>query len=80
MILGKDPIQGLEHTLHAEKIYLINFTERNKKFCLILHYDWANSYLFIHKFKAEDSDIAASPLCFGNITKDWTVDNIKKLD
>ena len=25
LILGKDPTQGLEHTLTAEKMYLINF-------------------------------------------------------
>ena len=29
LILGKGPIQGLEHTLSAEKMYLINFTEKN---------------------------------------------------
>ena len=29
------PTQGLEHTLTAEKLYSINFTEKNKKFCLI---------------------------------------------
>ena len=38
LILGKDPTQGLEHTLSAEKMYLINSTEHNKKFCLSLHY------------------------------------------
>ena len=32
----------------------------------------------IHKFKAEDSEILATPLCLGNISKDWTVDNMKK--
>ena len=31
LILGKGPTQGLEHTLSAEKICLINFTENNKK-------------------------------------------------
>ena len=31
LILGKGPTQGLEHTLSAEKIYSINFTEKNKK-------------------------------------------------
>ena len=36
LILGKGPIQGLEHTLTAEEMYWINFTERNKKFCLSL--------------------------------------------
>ena len=31
-ILGKCPTQGLEHTLTAEKLYSINFTENNTKF------------------------------------------------
>ena len=31
LILGKGPTQGLEHTLTAEKLYSINFTEHNKK-------------------------------------------------
>ena len=33
-ILSKGPSQALEHTLSAEKMYSINFTENNKKFCL----------------------------------------------
>ena len=83
LILDKDPTQGLEHTLSAEKMYSINFTEQNKKFCLSLHYNGANSYLFadgkeIHQFKAKDSEIVATPLCLGNISKDWSVDNMKK--
>ena len=36
-ILGKGPTQGLEHTLTAEKLYSINFTKENTKFCLSLH-------------------------------------------
>ena len=32
----------------------------------------------IPKFKAKDSEIAASPLCLGKISKDWSVDNMKK--
>ena len=64
-------------------MYLINFTENNKKFCLSLHYNGANSYLFvngteIYKFKAKDSEIAASPLCLGNISNNFSVDNMKK--
>ena len=82
-IWGAGSTQGLEHTLSAEKMYSINFTEHNKKFCLSLHYNGANSYLFvngkeIHKFKAKDSEIVATPLCLGNISKDWSVDNMKK--
>ena len=63
-------------------MYKVNFT-KNKKFCLSLHYNGAKSYLFvngteIHKFKAKDSEIIASPLCLGNISKDFSVDNMKK--
>ena len=81
--MDKGPRQGLEHTLCAEKMYSINFTERGKKFCLSLLYNGANSYLLangkeIHKFKAKDSEIVATPLCLGNISKDWSVDNMKK--
>ena len=40
-------------------------------------------YLFvngkeIHKFKAKNSEIVVNTLCLGNISKDWSVDNIKK--
>ena len=64
-------------------MYSSNFTVAKEKFCLSLHYNGANSYLFvngteIYKFKAKDSEIIASPLCLGNISKDWSVDNMKK--
>ena len=32
----------------------------------------------IHKFKAKVSEIVAAPLCLGNISKDWSVDNMKR--
>ena len=32
----------------------------------------------IYKFKAKDSEIVASPLCLGNISNDWSVNNMKK--
>ena len=83
LVIGKGPTQGLEHTLTAEKMYSINFTVTKKKFCLSLHYNGANSYLFVNgikiiKFKAKDSEIVPSPLCLGNISKDWSADNMKK--
>ena len=67
LILGEGPTQGLEHVLAEEKLYLINFTKQNKKFCLSLHYNGGNSYLFVNgteiiKFKAKDSEIAAYPV------------------
>ena len=37
LILGKGPTQGLEDALSAEKMYSINFSKKNTKFCLSLH-------------------------------------------
>ena len=81
-LLGKGLTQGLGHTLTAEKMQSINFTV-TKIFCLSLHYNGTNSYLFvsgtdIYKFKGKDFEIVASPLCLGNISKDWSADNMKK--
>ena len=64
-------------------MYSINFKEKNKTFCLSLHYNGANSYLIvngteIYKFKAKDSEIVASPICLGNISKNCLVDNMKR--
>ena len=48
-----------------------------------MHYNGANCYLFVNgteiiKFKAKDSEIVATPFWLGNISKDWSVDNVKK--
>ena len=47
------------------------------------HYNKENSYLFVNgtefiKFKAKDSEILTYSLCLGNISKDWSHDNMKK--
>ena len=84
LVLTKDFIQGLDNTtIYAERLYSTNFTENNKKIYLSLHYNGANSYLFvngteINKFKAKDSEIVATLLRLGNISKDFSVDNMKK--
>ena len=84
LILGIVPTQGLgEDSLTAEKMHSINFTVTKKKFCSSLHYKGANSYWFvndteIYKFKAKDSKIVPSPLCLRNISKDWSVDKMKR--
>ena len=64
-------------------MYSINCTVTKKKFCLSLHYNGTNSYLFvngteIYNFKAKDSEIVANLLCLGNIFKDWSLDNMKR--
>ena len=48
-----------------------------------MYYNGADIYLFvngtqIYKFKEKVSKIVASPLRLGNISKDWSTDNMKK--
>ena len=55
-----------------------------EKFCLGLHYNGAGSHLFVDgtktiKFKAKDFEIVATPLCLGNITKEFSEDNMRKI-
>ena len=72
LILGKGPAQGLDDTtLPAEAQYSINFSRLNRKFCLSLHHNGSNSFLFvyaskIYQFKAKDSEIK-SILCVNEI-------------
>ena len=73
VILGKDSTQVLDDTtLTRERNYATNFSEEQKKFCLSLHYNGANSRLFVNgvkicKFKAKDSENNAAPSSLGNI-------------
>ena len=82
LILGKGPTQGLgEHSLTAEKIYSINFSATKRRFCLSLHYNGANSYLFVNgvetiKFKV--SGIIPKVFCLRNVSKDFSARNMKK--
>ena len=67
----------------AEKEYAINFTEQQKKICFNLHYDGVKSYLLvnsaeIYTFKAQDSHVKTALLSLGNVSKDFSADNMKK--
>ena len=82
LILGKGPTKELNHNLAAEIQYSSNFTWPGVKFCLSLHFNDGNSFLFvnakkIYQFKAKDSEIKKYPLCLGNISKDFTANNMK---
>ena len=65
-------------------MHSINFTEYNKKFCLSLHYNGANIYFFVNgteiiKFRAKKFwNCSSNIICLGNISKDFSVDNMKK--
>ena len=84
LILDEDLTQGLGNTkLTAEKMCSNNFSATKMKFCLTLHYNGANSYLFVSgteiiKFKAKESEIVVNPLCLGNTSEDFSANNMKK--
>ena len=62
LVLGHGLIKRInDTTIYAEKMYSSNFTVDNKIFCLSLHYNGDNSYLFVNskkvtKFKAKNCE------------------------
>ena len=86
LVLGKDFIQGINDTaIYAEKTYSVNFTKSKGRLCLSLHYNGDNSYLFVNgteicKFKAKKYEIkdGRTEICLGNISREFSVDNMKK--
>ena len=83
-IFGEQTTQGLDGiTFTAEGKYPINFTQFGKRFVLSLHYNVSNSFLFVNdtkvnQFKAKNLEIKDYALCLGNISKDFTINNMKK--
>ena len=78
LVLNKSPIK-------EEAEYSINFSRSRKIFCLSLHYNGGNSFLFvnatkIYQFKAKNSQIKPYPLYLGNFSKDIAFNNVKKQD
>ena len=79
LILGEGTTQQLDGTTStAGTKYPINFPELRKRFVLILHYSWRNSFLFvnatkIYQFKVKNSGIKHYALCLGNVLKDFMI-------
>ena len=64
-------------------MYEINFIGTKRRFCLSLHYNGANSYLFVNgveifKFKAKDSEVIPNVVRLGNVSKDFSASNLKE--
>ena len=82
LILGEVPTQGLDDTtLTSEFQYSIHFTRPDIKFGLSLRYNRSNSFFFvnatkIYHFKAKDSEIKKYLLCLGNISEDFSANNV----
>ena len=75
LILGKDFTQELANTTScAGKLYSINFTKINTKFCLSLHYNGAKViYLLIAQ------KLLNSKQKILKLLKDFSVNNMKKI-
>ena len=72
-ILGEVPTQD-DTTLRAEAQYSINFSRSSKTFCLPLHYNTRNNFLYndpakIYQFKVNDSNIKKLSLVFRKYLK-----------
>ena len=82
LVLDKGPTQGLNDTkITAETKYSFNFTESGERFVISLHYNVSNRLLSFNAAKTyqlKGSEVKPYPLCLGNITKDFSVANMKK--
>ena len=63
-------------------MYSPNFTVDHKTFCLSLHYNGDNSYLFVNgkevtKFKANNFELIKYCMCLGGLSKDYDRDSRK---
>ena len=81
--LSEVPTQRLNYTVAAEAKYPINFIQSGKRFVSRQHYNGINSFFFvnatkIYQLKAKDSEIKDYALCLCNVSKDFTINNMKK--
>ena len=83
LVVGHGLIQNInDTTIYAEKMYSPNFTVDNKTFCLSVHYNGDNSYLFVNskevtKFKAKNSELIKYSTCLGGLSKDYDTNSRK---
>ena len=81
LILYKGRAQELDGTAFAaEALYPIKFKQSGKTF---LHYNGNNGFFFvnatkIYHFKVKNSEIKGYALCLGTVSKDFTINNMKK--
>ena len=84
LILVEGTTQGLDDTtLTTEAKYPISFTQSGKRFVLSLYYNGSNSFLFVnatkaYQFETRNSEIKDYAMCLGNVSKDFTTNNMKK--
>ena len=79
----KDQPKLLMIALVQQKKDSINFSKTNSKFCLSLHYNCNESYLYVNKtqiwkFKVKDN-ISWYNFCLGSVSKEFTKNEQSKL-
>ena len=86
LVLGELATYTLDvYSIIREDKYSVNITfELKNKICLSLYGNAVNSFLYsnavkIHQVKGKDSEIKLYFLCLGNISKDFTIDNLKNV-
>ena len=76
LVLGHGLIQKINNTtIYPEKMYRPNFTVDNETFCLSLHYNGDNSYLFVNgkeviKFKHKNFELIKHSMCLGSLLRE----------
>ena len=84
LVLGEVGRDGLDNTaITVEAKYSLTITRSRNKISLSLHYNRSNSFLCVnatnvYQFKSKDSEIKPYPPCLGNISKEFTVNSMKK--
>ena len=86
LILGLRPIFGINESFGSpEKKISINFTKANTTFCLSLHYNADNSYLFVNgkeiiKFKADNKNVNfLNQFCLGSISDGFSATEVREV-
>ena len=70
---------------HQKKLFSINFIKANTNFCLILHYNADNSYLFLNgkeifKFKADIKKVNfPTQFCLGSISNGFSAPECRQV-
>ena len=87
IILGDSPTYGINGSFGSpEKKFSINLTEANTKFCLSLHYNADNIYLFVNgkeifNFKPDNKNNNKpfpTRFCFGSISDGFNSTSLEK--
>ena len=86
LILGEGPTYCINGIFGSpEKKFSMNFIKANTKFCLSLHYNADNSYLFVNgkevfKFKADNKNVNfPTHFCLGSISNGFSATESRKV-